>query len=71
VVVGGGGLKGGIAYGSTDKDGTSVKDNPVKVGDLFATLYKGMGIDPTTQIRDTIGRPFSISGDGKPVTDLV
>src|SRR5262249_20125193 len=71
VVVGGGALKGGQAYGSTDKDGTSVKDNPVKVGDMFATIYKALGIDPTTQVRDAIGRPFSISGlDGKPIEAL-
>ena len=46
VVVGGGAIKGGLVYGSTDKDGTAVKDNPVKIGDLFATIYKGLGIDP-------------------------
>jgi len=63
VVIGGGAIKGGMAYGSTDADGTSVKDNPVKVGNLFATLYKGLGIDPTTQLRDNIGRPFPIAGE--------
>ncbi|HWA97900.1 MAG TPA: DUF1501 domain-containing protein, partial [Pirellulales bacterium] len=33
VVVGGGGIKGGVAYGKTDKDGTSVAENEVSVLD--------------------------------------
>src|SRR6266478_3797707 len=70
VVVGGGGIKGGIAYGSTDSDGTSVKDNPVSVGDLFATVYKGMGLDPALQIRDNLGRPMKIA-EGNPIKELV
>ena len=71
VVVGGGAIKGGQVYGATSKDGTDVKDSPVSVGDLFATLYKGMGIDPALQIRDQIGRPHNISGEnGKPVAGL-
>jgi hypothetical protein len=71
VVVGGGAIRGGLVHGSTDEDGTAVRDNPVRVGDLFATLYRGLGIDPNTQIRDPIGRPFSISGErGTPVAAL-
>jgi len=72
VILGGGDIKGGIAYGSTDKDGSAVKDNPVKIGELFATIYKGMGIDPNTQVRDNLGRPLAIAGENaKPVTALV
>lgn len=73
VVVGGGGIKGGIVHGSTDKDGTSVKDNPCTVGDLFATLYTALGINPDTEIRDPLGRPRKISGEkaGKPIASLI
>jgi hypothetical protein len=72
VVVGGGAIKGGVVVGSTEPDGMSVKDNPVGVGELFATIYKGMGLDPTTQIRDNLGRPTAIAGDNvKPITELV
>lgn len=67
VVVGGGNIKGGVAYGSTDENGTSVKDNPVDILDLYATIYKGLGIDPTPQqvadVRDNLGRPYYIAGD--------
>jgi hypothetical protein len=76
VVVGGGNIKGGIAYGSTNTDGTDIKDNPTTILDLYATIYKGLGIDPTPQqvadVRDNLGRPYYIAGD-KPnwVKDLV
>src|SRR5581483_3145932 len=61
VVVGGGAIRGGQAYGATDRDGMAVERDPVTVGDLFATLYRALGIDPATQVRDPIGRPFAIA----------
>jgi uncharacterized protein (DUF1501 family) len=71
VVIGGGALKGGQAYGTTDTDGMAVRDNPVRVGDLFATVYRALGMDPGTQIRDAIGRPFAIAGGGgRPIEAL-
>jgi hypothetical protein len=42
----------------------------VTIGDMFATVYKGMGLDPATQVRDNLGRPLNIA-DGKPVAALV
>lgn len=60
VVIGGGALKGGQAYGSTSKDGLDVKDKPCSIGDLFATVYKGLGLDPTTQVRDNLGDRKSV-----------
>jgi hypothetical protein len=76
VVVGGGNIKGGIAYGATDKDGTEAVDNKVDILGLYATIYKGLGIDPTPEtnasVRDNLGRPYYIAGD-KPnwIKDLV
>jgi hypothetical protein len=70
VVVGGGAIKGGMAYGSTSKDGLDVDKDPVRIGDLFATLYKGLGIDPATKVRDNLGRPLEIA-EGKPVQALI
>lgn len=72
VVLGGGAIKGGQVYGTTEKDGMSIKDNPATVNDVFATVYKALGIDPTTQIRDNLGRPTAIAGDkAKPLSPLV
>jgi hypothetical protein len=65
VVIGGGAIKGGQVYGATDKDGLRVADDQYRcsVQDLFATIFKGMGLDPSTQIRDNLGRPMAIAGD--------
>ncbi len=67
VVLGGGNLKGGIAYGATDKDGTEAVDKKTDILGLYATLYKGLGIDPTPEtnasVRDNLGRPYYIAGD--------
>ncbi len=46
IVLAGGGIKGGQVYGATDADGKEVKDNPVTEGDLFATIYTALGINP-------------------------
>ena len=70
VVLGGGGLQGGAVYGSTTEDGMDVKDNKCSVGDLFATVFKGLGLDPTTPVRDNLGRPSQIA-EGKPLAGLV
>ncbi len=41
----GGGIKGGLAYGSTDELGYAAVENPVSVHDLHATLLHLLGID--------------------------
>jgi len=38
VVVGGGAIRGGQAYGATTADGLDIAQNPVRVGDLFGSL---------------------------------
>jgi hypothetical protein len=70
VVLGGGAIKGGQVYGSTDKDGIDVTKDPCSIGDLFATVYKGLGLDPSTKIRDNLGRPLEIA-EGKVLKGLV
>jgi hypothetical protein len=70
VVVGGGGIKGGQVFGATSKDGMDIAENKVSVGDLFATLFKGLGLDPDTKVRDNLSRPISIA-DGKAISALV
>ena len=70
VVIGGGAIKGGQVHGSTSKDGMDVKDGACSIGDLFATVYRGLGIDPTDKIRDNLGRPLELA-EGKPLKGLV
>jgi len=40
------GIKGGLVYGASDRDGVEVQDNPVTEGDFFATIYQALSIDP-------------------------
>jgi hypothetical protein len=71
VVVGGGAIQGGQVFGATSKDGMDVKgDERASIGDLFATLFKGLGLDPASKVRDNLGRPLEIA-DGKPLKGLV
>jgi hypothetical protein len=69
VVMGGGGIKGGQVYGSTNQDGMEVKDNKCSVGDVFATVYQALGLDPFTDrdVRDNLGRPFRRAPEGSQV----
>jgi hypothetical protein len=71
VVVGGGAIQGGRVFGATNRDGTAVEGpDTANVGDLFATVYKALGLDPATQIRDNLGRPIPLA-EGKPLKGLV
>jgi hypothetical protein len=65
----GGGIRGGQVYGSSDKIGAYVKDNPVAPEDLLATTYEAMGVSPSAEIHDREGRPIRIC-DGRPVSAL-
>jgi hypothetical protein len=63
VVLAGGGIKGGQVYGSTDLDGKEVKDAPVSEGDLFATIYTALGVNP--RARHYVGkRPVWLTPEG-------
>jgi hypothetical protein len=60
VVLGGGGIRGGQAFGQTGADGMTAGDRPVAVADLLATICLGLGIDPTKQNMSNVARPIRI-----------
>ena len=66
----GAGVKKGFVYGASDKHGEYPADKPVKPDDLAATIYHLLGIDPHTEVRDTLNRPVPISY-GKAITDVM
>ena len=51
VAMAGCGVKPGVVYGSTNDPGTEVKDKPVKLGDLFHTYLRALGIDSIRIVR--------------------
>jgi hypothetical protein len=70
-LVGGGGLKSGLAIGSTDPDGREkMPHEPVEVADLFATIFKTFGVDFAHEVITPIGRPMAFSS-GKPISRLL
>jgi hypothetical protein len=66
----GGGVKRGFVHGASDKSGTFPSVDPVRPDDLAATMYSLLGLDPATEIRDALGRPFPIA-KGTPVQALL
>ena len=67
----GGGIVGGQVYGSTDKMGKKVKDNPVEPPDFLATIGYAMGIDLDETIYSPSRRPFTFANKGEPVMKLL
>jgi hypothetical protein len=62
----GGGIKGGLTYGSTDELGYAAAENPVSVHDLHATMLYLLGIDHkrlTVKYQGLDVRLTGISGD--------
>jgi uncharacterized protein (DUF1501 family) len=66
----GGGIRGGLVYGTSDKHGAFPADNPVSPGAFAATLYHCMGLAPDAEIPDRLGRPVKIS-EGLPIQGLL
>jgi hypothetical protein len=67
-ILAGGGIKGGAVWGETDRIGAYVKDRPVRVQDLGATIYHALNIAPETRLgRDGFTRPVST---GTPLVEL-
>jgi hypothetical protein len=54
----GGGMRVGQAIGATNRLGEYARERPVHFQEIFATLYRNLGLDPeTTTINDPTGRP--------------
>lgn len=69
-VVGGAGMKGGIAVGETNEDGMEVASTPHSSEDLMATVCHALGISMETTYTSRSGRPMKIAGGGAPIKDL-
>jgi len=72
MLVCGGGMRTGQVVGSTDAKGQHPKDRPLSPNDLWATMFKHLGIDYTnTSFPDHNGRPMPILPDGEPIAELL
>ena len=61
VALAGGGIKGGQAYGSSDKIGGQPRDGRVRPEDLSATIFHCLGHRPGAEYLDRLGRPHFLS----------
>jgi hypothetical protein len=65
----GGGVQRGFVYGASDRHGAYPARDPVRPDDLAATMFALLGIDPHTEVRDSLNRPLAIA-QGSPVAGL-
>jgi hypothetical protein len=72
VLLAGGGIKGGMAYGATDDFGFKAVSNKVHVHDLHATILHQLGFDHTKLTYRHAGRDFRLTDvHGEVVKDIL
>jgi hypothetical protein len=70
IVMAGGGICAGQVFGSSDRSAAYPSTNPVGPGDVAATIYHLLGINPEEHVTDQQGRPFVVS-NGKPIAAVL
>lgn len=66
----GGGIRGGVVHGSSDRYAAYPATNPTTPADLAATVYQCLGINPQMQIYDRQGRPATLC-EGTPIAPIL
>jgi uncharacterized protein (DUF1501 family) len=69
VLLAGGGVRGGLVYGSSDAHAAYAAEKPVRPDDLAATLLAALGVPRDQEVHDSQGRPHALCL-GKPVAGL-
>jgi hypothetical protein len=67
----GGGTKAGYVHGASDRTGSYPKDHPVSPGDICATIYELVGVDPNITVPDPAGQPHSVTHGGAPIRAVI
>jgi hypothetical protein len=71
VMLAGGGIKGGLIYGSSNATASEPEENPVEPGDLATTLYHLLGIVADKELMAPGNRPIEIVDGGKVIKELL
>jgi len=71
VMLAGGGIKGGMVYGSSDATAAEPEDNPVSPADLATTMYRLLGIVADKELMAPGDRPIEIVDGGNLITPLM
>lgn len=71
ILMGGGPIKGGRVIGESDELGYRPKSRPVTPGEVAATLYRGLGLDPHRELPGPQNRPIPLADFGvQPIREL-
>jgi Protein of unknown function (DUF1501) len=71
VLFAGAGIRGGTVHGASDAHAAYVKDLPVSTGDICATIYHCLGIDPDMPVYDRGGKPIPVAHGGRPIREIL
>jgi hypothetical protein len=71
IVLAGGGLKKGFAYGTSDSTASEPENDPLTVEDLAMTLYHQLGINGEKKLMAPGNRPIDIVREGAIRKDLI
>jgi hypothetical protein len=69
VLMAGGGVRGGLVYGSSDAHAAYAAERPISPDDLAATVFDALGIGLDQEMRDAQNRPLPLC-TGTPVRGL-
>jgi hypothetical protein len=67
----GGGTRPGVVHGASDRLAAYPSRDPVSPGDIVATIYHLLGIDPRMTVPDRLSRPVPIAHGGEPIKNLI
>jgi uncharacterized protein (DUF1501 family) len=71
VFLAGGPIKGGRVVGESDELGYAPKSRPVTPGEVVATIYRGLGLDPHTELPGPQNRPLPlVEYSAQPIKEL-
>src|SRR5262245_4866671 len=71
IMMGGGPIKGGRVVGESDELGYTPKTRPVTPGEVAATIYQGLGLEPHHELPGPQNRPLPLADFGvQPITEL-
>ena len=70
-IMSGGGIRTGQIVGATNPKGEYPAERPLTPNDLWATVYKHLGIDYEQSFLDHGGRPMPILPFGEPISELI
>jgi hypothetical protein len=71
VLLAGAGIRGGTVHGASDDQAAFIRDKPVHIRDICATIYHLLGIDPEMPVYDRADRPVAIAHGGRPVHEVL